>query len=214
MGSRARWQSVLAALGLVACSAGAFAQASAAAPPAAPSSGVQAAFRQCDARAFLAMNIARIYLDEGRSRPLVIEKVKRSDWGLQMAEALFKRVDEGRLQHPAEFAADVLGQCAASAQLNVGASKTQTQLCLARADMVVHLHALRTQGVSRADAVARTAERLQPREVYPAALIDAVAGPIFTPPSPPDMNRLWSQMLWGCIRARPAAPAPSAAASS
>jgi|GEM_PF-3010122 hypothetical protein len=213
MVSRARWQSVLAALGLVACSAGVFAQASAAAPPAAPSSGVQAAFRQCDARAFLAMNLARIYLDEGRNRPQVIEKVKRSDWGLQMAEALFKRVDEGRLQHPAEFAADVLGQCAAGAQLNVGASKTQTQLCLARADMVVHLHGYRTQGLSRADAVARTAERLQPREVYPVALIDAVAGPVFTPPSPPDLNAQWSQMLWGCIRARPARAASAAASS-
>ena len=163
------------------------------------------------ARAFLAMNIARIYLDEGRNRQLVIERVKSNDWGLQMAEALFKRVDEGRLQHPAEFAADVLGQCAASQRLNVGASKTQTQLCMARADMVVHLHGYRTQGVSRTDAVARTAERLKPREVYPAALIDAVAGPVFAPASPPDMNTLWSQMLWGCIRARPPRPASAAA---
>ncbi len=211
MVSCARWQSWLAAIGLAACNAGAFAQAAGAAPAAAPASDVQRAFRQCDARAFLAMNIARIYLDEGRNRQLVIERVKSNDWGLQMAEALFKRVDEGRLQHPAEFAADVLGQCAASQRLNVGASKTQTQLCMARADMVVHLHGYRTQGVSRTDAVARTAERLKPREVYPAALIDAVAGPVFAPASPPDMNTLWSQMLWGCIRARPPRPASAAA---
>lgn len=181
------------------------------ASPAAPASAAQAAFKLCDARGFVAMNMARTYFATQRNRTQVLDMVKRNDWAQRQADVLFKMVDDGQLQHPAEFAADVLAQCAVSQGMVIGASRNQVRLCFARADVATQIHSDRKQGLPRDQAVSRAGEGFLPREVYPDSLLQGVADVVYAPKDLPDLRVLTSQLLWGCIRARP--PAAASAAS-
>ena len=111
-----------------------------AAAAAAPASAAQAAFRLCDSRAFVALTLARTYLFEGRDRGRARALVKDHAWGRAMAEDLFRRAEAGTLRHHAEFAGDVLAQCAVAEGIPLGVSKSTAQLCLARADAAYLLH--------------------------------------------------------------------------
>lgn len=178
--------------------------------PAAPASAAQAAFKMCDARGFVAMNMARTYFAHDRNRHHVIDMVKRNDWALQQAEVLFKRVEEGKVRHPAEFAADVLAQCAAGQGMVIGASRNHVRLCFARVDVATQVHADRTRGLPREQAVSRAAEQFVPREVYPDYLLNSVADAVYARENLPDLRMLTSQMLWACIQTRPAGVASAA----
>jgi hypothetical protein len=171
----------------------------------APSEQAQQAFKLCDARTFVALNLARIYLREGRDAEATLAPVKDSDWGRATVKELIRRVDAGELRHPAEFAADVLYQCAIRERLAVGRSKVTAQVCLARSDIAYELHAHRVQGLVRQEAIARTTQRLTPRELYPTGLVNVVAEAVYAPAQPPDLRALASQVLWGCIRSAPRA---------
>lgn len=166
----------------------------------------QAAFRLCDARAFVALNMARTYLHDGKNRQQVLDAVKGNEWGSALAQELFRREESGQLRHHAEFAADVLVQCAINERVDVGATKPAVQLCFARSDIAHHLHNDRSAGLVRQEAVARTSAWLEPRSVYPTALVNAVAESIYAPVEPPSLRQAVGQMFWSCVRsARPAA---------
>lgn len=193
---------------LLAVAQPAHAQPSGAQPP---TGNLRKAFRLCDARTFVAMSLARAYMTGGRQKEPVLEMVKNDPWGRETAETLFRLTDAGKLQHHAEFAADVLVQCAVANTVPVGAPKNQVRLCLARSDVGFYLHADRTAGLVQQEAISRTAARLKPREVYPTALINAVANSVYRPEKIPDVRALSSRMLWSCIQARP--PGAASAAS-
>lgn len=170
--------------------------------PQSPSGNMRKAFQLCDARTFVAMSLARAYLTGGRQKEPVLELVKNDPWGRDTAETLFRLADAGKLQHHAEFGADMLVQCAVANTVQVGAPKNQVRLCLARTDVGFYLHADRAAGLVRQEAISRTAARLKPREVYPTALVNAVAEAVYRPEKTPDVRALTSRMLWSCIRAR------------
>jgi hypothetical protein len=177
-----------------------------------PSSAAQAAFRLCNARTFVAVNIARSYLhDETRNKEVVLGAVKDHPWGRALAQQLFRRDDAGQLKHPAEFAADVLYQCAITEGLSVGAPKNVAQVCLARSDIAYYLHGDRAQGLVQQEAVSRATARLVPREVYPTALVNAVADAVYAPKELPELRAISERMLWACIKSAP--PTPASAAS-
>lgn len=175
-----------------------------------PGGNAQAAFRLCDARAFVAMNIARTYLLEGRNKDQVLAYVKDNQWGQAMARELFRRDEAGALKHHAEFATDILYQCAIQEGVTVGVPKSTAQVCLARSDIAFHLHADRSQGLVRQEAVARTTARLTPRALYPTSLVNAVADAVFSPAELPELRKISGQVVWACINSK---PAPASAAS-
>ncbi len=173
-----------------------------------PSSAAQAAFRLCNARTFVAMTIARNYLsDTTKNKQAVLGAVKDHPWGKTLAQQLFRRDEAGELKHPAEFAADVLYQCAITESLSVGAPKNVARVCLARSDIAFYLHGDRAQGLVRQAAVARTTARLLPREMYPTALVNATADAVYAPKELPDLRAISERMLWACINSRPASAA-------
>jgi hypothetical protein len=178
--------------------------------PAAPASAAQAAFRLCDSRTFVASSMARTYLYEGRDRQKVIALVNNDNWARPLAENLMRRVDASEIKHPAQFAAEILFQCAITEAIQVGASRTEVQVCLARTDIAAELHAARLQGTSRVQAVARTRGRLKPPELYPPAMVDTVADIVYSAKTMPSLRALSSEVLWGCLAARPRTPAPAA----
>jgi hypothetical protein len=169
-----------------------------------PGGSAQAAYRLCDARAFVAMNIARTYLLEGRNKELVLDAVKNHAWGQAMAQALFRRDETGELKHHAEFATDILYQCAIHEGVTVGAPKSTAQVCLARSDIAFYLHADRSRGLVRQEAVARTTARLTPRALYPTALVNAVAEAVYAPAELPELRQLAGKVVWACINSKPA----------
>lgn len=173
-----------------------------------PSSAAQVAFRLCNARTFVAMTIARNYLsDTTKNKQAVLGAVKDHPWGKTLAQQLFRRDEAGELKHPAEFAADVLYQCAITERLSVGAPKNVARVCLARSDIAFYLHGDRAQGLVQQEAVARTTARLVPREMYPTALVNAMADAVYAPKELPDLRAISDRMLWACINSRPASAA-------
>lgn len=190
----------------------ALAQRASASPsrPAAPASAAKAAFRLCDSRTFAALAMGRTYLYEGRDRQKVLALVKDHDWARPLAENLVRRADAGEIKHPAQFATEVLFQCAINETIQVGGSRTDAQVCLARTDIAAELHAARAQGVSRAQAVGRTTGRLKPPELYPPAIVNTVADVVYGAQTLPSLRTLSSEVLWGCMAARPKKPAASA----
>lgn len=177
--------------------------------PARPASAAQAAFRLCDSRAFVALSVARAYLLEGRNREQARALVRDNPWGSSMVDELLRRADAGTLRHHAEFAGDVLVQCAIAEAIPLGVTKPAAQLCLARADIAQQLHAARSRGVARQVAVERVTRTLTPPELYPPGLVPVVAAAVYQPTALPELRRLSGQVVWSCIReqSRPAAAA-------
>ena len=173
-------------------------------------SAARESFRTCDARAFLALNIARNYMTTGRDRQAVMPHLQGDAAAEAMAEEIFGRVDAGAVHHPGEAAADALFKCAALQKMTVGASRRQVAVCFTRTDIAFFLHLERSNQVVRQTAVSKVAARLKSRELYPMALINSVAEAVYTPPELPDLRQLSGQVAWGCIN-RPAAAAASAA---
>jgi len=165
----------------------------------------RAAFRACDAQAFLALNIARNYLMSDRNRGLVMPQVEGSPMGRAMAEDLFDRVDRGEIQHPGQFAADTLFKCAGELKLRVGTSKEQAAVCFTRTDVAFLLHTHRIKGSPRQKAVADVSSKLTARNLYPMSLISQTAEAVFTPMEPPDLQRLMGSLAWRCINHRSSA---------
>ena len=166
------------------------------------------AFGVCDARAFLALNIARNYMMTGRNRETVMPHLRADAAAEAMAEAVLARIDAGAVRHPGEVAADALFECAAEQKISVGASREQVALCFTRTDVAFFLHVERSQKVVRQQAVSKVRTRLASRELYPAALINSVADAVYTPAQLPDLRQLMGSVAWACIRQRPqAAPA-------
>lgn len=178
--------------------------------PAEPASAAKAAFRLCDSRTFIAVAMGRVYLYEGRDRQRVLTLVKNDNWARPLAENLIRRADAGEIVHPAQFATEVLFQCAISEAIQVGASRADAQLCIARTDIAAELHEARARGVSRAQAVARTSGRLKPPELYPPAMVNTLADVIYRAQSPPSLRTLSSEVLWGCLAGRPKQAASAA----
>jgi len=158
------------------------------------------AFRACDARAFLALNIARNYMLTGKNRDAVMPHLQGQPIAVAMAENLMSRIDAGQVRHPGEAAADVLFECAEVLQLNVGAPKKQVAVCFTRTDIAFFLHLERSNQVAHQSAVARVQARLTSRELYPAVLIDQVAKAVYAPPELPALPPLMGSIAWGCIR--------------
>jgi hypothetical protein len=177
-----------------------------------PSDATRAAFRDCDAKAVLALNIARNYMMGGRNKELVEPYVKDSALGRAMADDIIWRVDAGQLRHPGEVAAEVLFQCAAEQKINVGASRQQVALCFTRTDIAFFLYYERSQHVIRQTAVTKVQQRLRSRELYPAALFNQVADAVYAQPELPELQQLMRAVAWTCINqasAKKAAPAAS-----
>ncbi|HEY6514360.1 MAG TPA: hypothetical protein VI032_20455 [Burkholderiaceae bacterium] len=171
------------------------------------------AFRVCDAKAFLALNIARNYMMTGNNRDTVIPHLQGEATAVAMAEEVFRRIDAGQVRHPGEVAADVLFECAAQYQINVGAPRQQVALCFTRTDIAFFLHAERSRQVPHQSAVARVQARLTSRELYPAVLIDQVAKAVYASPELPALQPLMGQMAWSCIHKASLAAAAASAAS-
>ena len=204
----ARWPTAclraLLLLGAVAVSAAAQAQSAADGANASRES-----FRICDAKAFLALNIARNYMMTGRDRQAVVPHLKGDAAAEAMAEEIFRRVDADEIRHPGEVAADALFECAAQQKMRVGAPRQQVALCFTRTDIVFFLHFERSNHVIRQTAVSKVQARLTSRELYPAALIGTMADAVYAPPELPDLRQLMGRTAWACINRPP--PAASAA---
>jgi len=173
-------------------------------------SAAHESFRICDAKAFLALNIARNYMMTGRDRQAVLPHLKGDAAAEAMAQEIFGRVDAGGVRHPGEVAADTLFECAGQQKVTVGAPRQQVAVCFTRTDVAFFLHFERSNHVVRQTAVSKVSARLKSRELYPMALINTVAEAVYTPPELPDLRQLMGQVTWGCIN-RPAAAAASAA---
>jgi len=167
------------------------------------------AFRICDARAFLALNIARNYLMTDRNRQAVIPHLGGDAAAEAQAEALMQRIDDGAIRTPGDAAADALFQCAAEQKVTVGAPRQRVSLCFTRTDVPFFLHLERSNKVVRQQAVSRVQARLKSRDLYPTALINQVAEAVYAPPQLPDVQRLMGAVAWGCIH-----PPPSAASAA
>jgi len=166
-------------------------------------------FRVCDARAFLALNVARNYLMTGRDRRAVVPHLKGDAAAEAMAEEIFRRADAEEIRHPGEAAADALFECAAQRKMAVGAPRQQVALCFTRTDIVFFLHLERSNHVVRQTAVSKVQARLTSRELYPAALISKLGEAVYAPPELPDLRQLMSRTAWACIN-RPASAASAA----
>jgi hypothetical protein len=173
-------------------------------------SAARESFRICDAKAFLALNIARNYMMTGRDRRTVVPHLQGDAAAEAMAEAIFRRIDADEIRHPGEVAADVLFECAAQRKMFVGAPRQQVALCFTRTDIVFFLHLERSNHVVRQSAEAKVQARLTSRELYPAVLISTMAKAVYTPPELPDLRQLMGRTAWACINR----PAPAASAAS
>ncbi|MFI4932946.1 MAG: hypothetical protein ACHP83_22090 [Burkholderiales bacterium] len=162
-------------------------------------------FRICDAKAFLALNIARNYLVTGRNRQSVLPYLNGDAAAEALADEVFRRVDAGEVRHPGQAAADVLFECAAQQKMTVGAPRQQVALCFTRTDIAFLLHVERSSGAVRQQAVSKVQARLKSREVYPTALINTVAEAVYAPPQIPDVRQLMGSVAWGCINRPPSA---------
>jgi len=174
-----------------------------------PSNASRESFRICDAKAFLALNIARNYMMTGRDRQAVIPHLKSDAAAEAMAEAIFRRIDANEIRHPGEIAADALLECAAQQKMPVGAPRQQVALCFTRTDIVFFLHFERSNHVVRQNAVSKVQVRLTSRELYPPALISTIAEAVYAPPELPDLRQLMGSVAWTCIN-RPASAASAA----
>lgn len=176
------------------------------------SSDSREAFRICDAKAFLALNIARNYMMTGRNRQAVLPHLSGDAAAQAMAEDVFNRVDSGEIRHPGQLAADTLFQCAAEQKMGIGAPRQQVALCYTRTDVAFFMHVERGAGVVRQQAVSKVSARLKSRDLYPTALINEVAEAVYAPAQLPDVRQVMGAVAWACIRRPPAAAsAPSAA---
>jgi len=171
------------------------------------------AFRVCDSKAFLAMNIARNYMMTGRDRQAVLPHLQGDAAAQAMAEDIFGRVDAGEVRHPGQLAADTLFQCAKENGMTVGAPRQRVALCYTRTDVAFFMHVERSAGAVRQQAVAKVQARLKSRELYPVALINDVAEAVYAPPQLPDVRQLMGTVAWACIR-QPASAASAASAAS
>jgi len=169
-------------------------------------------FRVCDARAFLALNITRNYLMSGRNKQSVLPYLSGDAAAEAMADEVFRRVEAGEIRHPGQMAADTLFRCAAEQKISVGAPRAQVSMCFVRTDIAFFLHVERSNGVVRQQAVSRVLARLTSRELYPTALVNAVAEAVYAPPQLPDVRQIMGTVAWSCInRAAAASSAASAA---
>jgi len=162
-------------------------------------------FRICDDKAFLALTVARNYMMTGRDRRAVVPHLKGDAAAEAMAEEIFRRVDAEEIRHPGEAAAEVLFECAAQRKMAVGAPRQQVALCFTRTDIVFFLHVERSNHVVRQTAVSKVQARLTSRELYPAALISALAEAIYAPPELPDLRQSMGRAAWACINRPPSA---------
>ena len=166
-------------------------------------------FRICDAKAFLALNIARNYLVTGRNRQSVLPYLNGDAAAEALAEEMFRRVDAGEVRHPGQAAADVLFECAAQQKMTVGAPRAA-----GRAVLHAHRHRL------------PSARRAQQRRRAPAGGVEGAGATEVARGVPdgahqhrgrsrlraaqiPDVRQLMGSVAWGCIN-RP----PSAASSA
>jgi hypothetical protein len=163
------------------------------------------AFRACDARAFLALSIARNYLMSDRNRALVMPQVEASPMGRAMAEDLFDRVESGAIKHPGQFAADTLFKCAGESNLRVGTTREHAAICFTRTDVAFLLHTERSKGTPQQKAVSNVSAKLTARSLFPMSLISQVSQAVYTPTQLPDLQRLMGAVAWGCIHRPPAA---------
>jgi hypothetical protein len=170
-----------------------------------PAGDPREAFRVCDARAFLVMNIARNYMMTGRNRQAVLPHLDDDAAAQALAEEVFRRVDAGEVRHPGELAAETLFQCAAERGISVGAPRQRVAVCFTRTDVAFFMHVERSAGVVRQQAVSKVQARLKSRELYPAALINEVAEAVYAPPQLPDVRQLMGAVAWACIKQPPSA---------
>lgn len=177
-----------------------------------PGNDARSAFRLCDDRAFLALNMARNYLMTGRNKELVLPVVQGSLLGEAMAEELFRRVEANEISNPGQFAADVLIKCASEEKLTVGAARPLIATCFVRTDIAFLMHARRVEGLGQVEALSSVMGRLKRRDLYPTALINEVNQAVYTPPQTPELRPLMGAVAWGCINRR-AAPSAASAAS-
>jgi hypothetical protein len=184
-----------------------------AASQAQPAADSREAFRVCDSKAFLAMNIARNYKMTGRNRQAVLPHLQGDAAAQAMADDVFARIDAGEIKHPGQLAADTLFQCAAERGMTVGAPRQRVALCYTRTDVAFFMHVERSAGVVRQQAVSKVQARLKSRELYPTALINEVAEAVYAPPQLPDVRQLMGTVAWTCIRQPPSAASAASAAS-
>jgi hypothetical protein len=163
------------------------------------------AFRVCDAKAFLALNITRNYLMSGRNRQAVLPYLGGDATAEAMADEVFRRVEAGEIRDPGQMAADTLFKCAAEQKISVGASRRQTALCFVRTDIAFFLHLERGNGLVRQQAVSKVLTRLKSRELYPTALVNSVAEAVYAPAQLPDVRQLMGTVAWNCIQRGPSA---------
>jgi hypothetical protein len=172
------------------------AQAPAGDAPAQPSP----AFRTCDTEGFMALNIGRTYMAGGRKRDDVLPSVRGSTVGEGLALELFEGVDKGEVKHYADFAAAKLLQCAVREGLDLKEPAWKARICYARTDIAFFIDLDRQTGADRPSAEAKTSERLINREVYPSALIRAIAESVYARDgSPEDLRRLMGNVFWICF---------------
>jgi hypothetical protein len=174
------------------------------------------AFRVCDDRAYLAVNMARNYLMTGRNKDMVLPHLQGNREAEAMAEELFRRVEANEIRHPGQFAADVLMHCASERKLKVGASPALLATCFVRTDVAFFMHASRADKLTQVQAISRVSGRLKARDLYPMWLIRDVSDAVYRPAEAPELRQLMGGVAWGCIQRRgaaPAAPTPASAAS-
>ncbi|HWI83662.1 hypothetical protein [Ramlibacter sp.] len=175
-------------------------QANAQAPSGGAASAGRAAFRLCDAEGFMALNMGRNYMLGRRDRESVLPYVRGDEFGQKLALELFDRVDKGEVKHYADFAAEKLYDCARRQNMALPEPVAKAKICYARADIPFFLHADRQAGLDRPAAEEKTAARLKNRELYPPALIGAVAQAVYDGADAPDLRQLMGMVFWSCLQ--------------
>ena len=159
------------------------------------------AVRYCESVAFQALNLARVYLTDGRNKELFFETFGRDPATEAMASQLFQEADFGFISHHADFATNQLFSCATSEGVEVGQPREKARICLARVDIPFYLSVVRGEGKPVNEAILNVSNTLQDRVVYPSDLIRTVATFIYASKGIERDREIMSATLWTCMSA-------------
>jgi hypothetical protein len=169
-------------------------------PPASPDDVAERrAFLVCDSEGGLALAIARNYFLSGRKEEQVLPYVGDKQPGLGLAQKLFRESAAGKVSHHADFATEVLFECASREGLALDKPNALVRMCFARVDIPFFLQTLRRRGVEKGEAITRLETMLKDRDIYPESMIQATAQSVYSDDAGSDANKLMGTVFWSCV---------------
>jgi hypothetical protein len=177
--------------------------ACAAQPPPAPAHDAEAAQRRaflvCDIESRMALNMARNYFLSGRKEDQVLPYVGNRQPGLGIAQRLFREAAAGTVSHHADFATEILFECASREKMSLDKPRGLVTTCFARVDIPFFLHTWRQQGLAKDAAIARVETMLKDRNVYSEPLIQSTAQTVYSADVHEDGRKVMGTVFWSCV---------------